>query len=82
MCGGIIEYVPCSHVGHVFRTERPYGFPGKSAFSTITYNTVRMAKVWIDEYQSFYFGMNPGTYNCDFFLEYYFKILELQKLKK
>ena len=51
MCGGSIEIVPCSHVGHVFRVESPYDFP-KDA---IRGNKFRLAEVWMDEYAQFFY---------------------------
>ena len=47
-CGGRLEIVPCSRVGHIFRNRRPYGDP--SGTDTMTKNSMRVAKVWMDEY--------------------------------
>ena len=38
MCGGGILFVPCSHVGHVYRMRMPYGmgrFAGKPVIATV-----------------------------------------------
>ncbi|KRY14691.1 Polypeptide N-acetylgalactosaminyltransferase 11 [Trichinella patagoniensis] len=48
MCGGSLEIVPCSRVGHVFRKRRPYGSPYH--YDTSVKNLVRTAVVWLDEY--------------------------------
>lgn len=41
MCGGTLEIIPCSHVGHVFRKQFPY----KGARENGRRNAVRLAKV-------------------------------------
>lgn len=57
-CGGSIEIVPCSHVGHLFRKSSPYTFPG--GVGDILYsNLARVAMVWMDDWGTFYFKYNP-----------------------
>ncbi|KAG7197159.1 hypothetical protein KM043_007242 [Ampulex compressa] len=52
MCGGSIELVPCSRVGHVFRRRRPYG--GDDQNDTMLKNSLRVAYVWLDEYKEYF----------------------------
>ncbi|XP_042188289.1 polypeptide N-acetylgalactosaminyltransferase 12-like [Callorhinchus milii] len=52
-CGGILEVLPCSHVGHVFPKQAPYSRSKAPA------NRVRAVMVWMDEYKELYFNRNP-----------------------
>ena len=55
MCGGQLEIVPCSRVGHVFRKyTSPYKFP-KGTEATLAKNFNRLAEVWMDEYKHLYY---------------------------
>ncbi|XP_055296048.1 polypeptide N-acetylgalactosaminyltransferase 1-like isoform X2 [Sitodiplosis mosellana] len=51
-CGGALEIIPCSRVGHQFRTL-PYSFNGDKIAVRIR-NTMRTASVWMDEYKPYF----------------------------
>ncbi|XP_011503505.1 PREDICTED: polypeptide N-acetylgalactosaminyltransferase 35A isoform X2 [Ceratosolen solmsi marchali] len=52
MCGGNIELIPCSRVGHIFRRRRPYG--GNDQQDTMLKNSLRVAHVWMDKYKNYF----------------------------
>lgn len=63
MCGGTLEIVPCSHVGHIFRKRSPYKW--RSGVNVLKRNSVRLAEVWLDEYAKYYYqriGNDKGDY--------------------
>ncbi|PAA64242.1 hypothetical protein BOX15_Mlig005705g1, partial [Macrostomum lignano] len=57
MCGGTLEIVPCSIVGHVFRKRSPYSW-GRG--NVLKKNSVRLAEVWMDDYGKLYYERVGG----------------------
>ncbi|KAK6055003.1 glycosyltransferase, group 2 family protein [Cooperia oncophora] len=55
-CGGSIEFIPCSHVGHIFRAGHPYNMTGRGGNKDVHgTNSKRLAEVWMDEYKRLYY---------------------------
>ncbi|XP_055848098.1 putative polypeptide N-acetylgalactosaminyltransferase 13 [Episyrphus balteatus] len=60
LCGGQIEIVPCSRVGHVFQRtnkQHPQDLPNEEQHLR---NRKVIAESWLDEYKYFFFTLNPS----------------------
>ncbi len=64
MCGGSIEIIPCSIVGHIFRKRNPSPFK-KNVILILRFNLGRLAEVWMDEYKELFYEKNRGAQNAD-----------------
>ncbi|KAI0220451.1 putative N-acetylgalactosaminyltransferase 9 [Lamellibrachia satsuma] len=64
MCGGSVEFIPCSKVGHIFRSTHPYGFPDKKR-DYHGLNSLRMARVWMDDYIRLYYNHRTTLKDTD-----------------
>ncbi|KAL3091711.1 hypothetical protein niasHT_024293 [Heterodera trifolii] len=58
-CGGGILFVPCSHVGHVYRSHMPYNFGKLTGKPVISTNLIRVIKSWMDDYGKYYYIREP-----------------------
>ncbi|XP_055628520.1 putative polypeptide N-acetylgalactosaminyltransferase 9 [Toxorhynchites rutilus septentrionalis] len=60
MCGGSMQIVPCSRVGHIQKRGHPYLAHSPGGYGAITRNTIRLAEVWLDEYAQYYYESFGG----------------------
>ncbi|NXY03892.1 GLT15 acetylgalactosaminyltransferase, partial [Pteruthius melanotis] len=52
LCGGSVEIIPCSRVGHVYRSHFPHAFSYEEA---IVRNKIRIAETWLGPFkENFY----------------------------
>uniref|UniRef100_A0A8C2TMZ8 Polypeptide N-acetylgalactosaminyltransferase n=2 Tax=Coturnix japonica TaxID=93934 RepID=A0A8C2TMZ8_COTJA len=52
LCGGSVEIIPCSRVGHVYRNHIPHAFSYEEA---IVRNKIRIAETWLGSFkENFY----------------------------
>mmetsp|Transcript_21865 Transcript_21865/g.49844 ORF Transcript_21865/g.49844 Transcript_21865/m.49844 type:complete len:427 (+) Transcript_21865:67-1347(+) len=56
-CGGNIEMVPCSRVGHLYRdpSQRPYNVE----VNTVVHNYKRLAELWARDHLDYFYKMKP-----------------------
>jgi GT2 family glycosyltransferase len=63
-CGGRIEIIPCSRVGHLFRqpAERPYDVE----VMQVVRNYARLAQIWYKDHLDIFYKMKPEAVNMKF----------------
>jgi len=62
-CGGVLETIPCSRVGHIFRSFHPYTFPGNK--DTHGINTARTVEVWLEDYKRLFYMHRPDLLKAE-----------------
>ena len=60
MCGGQLEIVPCSKVGHIYKQKTSYHNDDHDINSVLGCNNWRLAEVWLDQFSILHhhFGIN------------------------
>ncbi|XP_033116126.1 polypeptide N-acetylgalactosaminyltransferase 10-like [Anneissia japonica] len=64
MCGGEMEDVPCSRVGHVYRKFMSYSVPGGG--NVINKNLMRVVETWMDDWKKYFYERRPYLKGVNF----------------
>lgn len=76
MCGGSVEIVPCSHVGHIYRNGHPYNMTGRGGNKDVHgTNSKRLAEVWMDDYKRLFYMHRMGLKVFNY--KYYYELKDL-----
>ncbi|CAH1273265.1 GALNT4 [Branchiostoma lanceolatum] len=59
MCGGSIEVLPCSRVGHVWGLKKTFSTGNMTLSQWSRRNNMRVAEVWMDQYKVHYYIRRP-----------------------
>ncbi|CAK9047844.1 unnamed protein product [Durusdinium trenchii] len=63
-CGGSVVHEPCSHVGHIWRSQRYWSEQVYEIdVNEVVRNRLRVAEVWMDEYKTLVQLAGPGLIN-------------------
>ncbi|XP_067907528.1 polypeptide N-acetylgalactosaminyltransferase 15-like [Heterodontus francisci] len=59
LCGGSVEVLPCSRVGHVYRKHVLYSLPEEEI---VVKNKIRVAEVWLDSFKEIFYKQDTPAY--------------------
>ncbi|XP_067862050.1 polypeptide N-acetylgalactosaminyltransferase 15-like isoform X3 [Heptranchias perlo] len=59
LCGGSVEVLPCSRVGHVYWKNDPYSLPDEEI---VMKNKIRVAEVWLDSFKEIFYKRDTPAY--------------------
>ncbi|XP_010211837.1 PREDICTED: polypeptide N-acetylgalactosaminyltransferase 15 [Tinamus guttatus] len=59
LCGGSVEIIPCSRVGHVYRSHFPRAFSYEEA---IVRNKIRIAETWLGSFKENFYNHNTVAF--------------------
>ncbi|XP_009674700.2 polypeptide N-acetylgalactosaminyltransferase 15 isoform X2 [Struthio camelus] len=59
LCGGSVEIIPCSRVGHVYRNHFPHAFSYEEA---IVRNKIRIAETWLGSFKENFYNHNTVAF--------------------
>ncbi|CAM4986942.1 unnamed protein product [Rotaria socialis] len=66
MCGGQVEWVTCSHVGHLYRGPRRRSMhPRGGNLHQSHINHLRVAEIWMGDYKKYYLHRHPNHIQLD-----------------